>query len=107
MDIVALVVLGLLVTVTIAILVRPALQAPRPSNGTETADNPSCAECAAPMEEGYLPDFAYASVVLTRWVPGKPVQGMCGLRGFFWRSRGVPVRTYRCPKCGQLKSYAR
>jgi hypothetical protein len=107
MEPMTLAILALLVTVTIAVLVRPALQAPRLPNGTATASRPTCAECATPMEEGYLPDFAYAQVVLTRWVPGKPVQGWFGLRGFFWRSKGIPVSTYRCPTCGRLRSYAR
>jgi hypothetical protein len=106
MEPVTLAVLALLVTATVAILVRPALQAPRPTNETATAARPSCAECATPMEEGYLPDFAYAHVVLARWVPGRPVQGVFGLRGFFWRSKGIPVSTYRCPTCGRLRSYA-
>ena len=67
-----------------------------------------CPDCQTTMEEGYLPDRTYTRVELTRWVPGKPVQSLWGLKGFFWKDpTGIPVTTYRCPKCGCLKSYAK
>ena len=72
------------------------------------SDNALCPDCQLPMEEGYLPDRGYTRVELTRWIRGKPALGLWGLKGFFWKEpTGIAVATYRCPKCGYLKSYAR
>lgn len=64
----------------------------------------SCPKCAKPMEEGFALDRDRAAAVST-WVAGQPERN-------FWfgldirdRKR-IPIRTYRCPGCGYLESYA-
>ena len=66
---------------------------------------PTCPECNTNMELGFIPDRdqAYYAPI---WVAGKPIWsawfGTIRLKG---RTK-YPVATYRCPKCGYLKSYA-
>jgi hypothetical protein len=98
---------GLLVITTIAALVVRAGRTGSEPSKDATNSGPVCHDCQSPMEEGYLPDFAYAQVVQARWVQGRPQPGLFGLRGFFWAGKGTPVKTYRCPRCGRLESYAR
>jgi hypothetical protein len=55
------------------------------------------------MSEGFVPDNTYGKKLQSRWVAGAPEES-------FWsgiKVRGdVPIVTWRCPKCGLLKSYA-
>lgn len=64
-----------------------------------------CLRCRAPMEYGYIPYYhgnGYAPII---WYPGEPERS-------FWtglkvrKANTIPVRTFRCPKCGYLESYA-
>jgi len=58
------------------------------------------------MEAGVILDKGHANSLSTsEWLEGKPEKS-------FWaglKTKGrdrLPVRTYRCPKCGYLESYA-
>lgn len=58
------------------------------------------------MEEGFVADKAHYSVPETqKWVEGAPERSRWSgikLRGHVV----IPVKTYRCEKCGYLESYA-
>jgi len=65
-----------------------------------------CLRCRGPMEPGFLIDRRQHSQMGTQtWVEGEPEHS-------FWlglKTRGrekLPVRTYRCERCGYLESYA-
>ena len=67
---------------------------------------PRCRQCDTPMEEGFVPDTGHANAgYQSTWVAGLPERS-------FWYGlklrdkRRHPVRTFRCPKCGLLESYA-
>lgn len=63
--------------------------------------------CGGTMEAGFVADKAHYSVPDTqKWVEGPPEPSFwSGLR---MKDREViPVRTYRCEKCGWLDSYAK
>lgn len=73
----------------------------------------SCPDCGVAMEPGYVPDFAHAGVVPTRWHPRMPEYH----HTFFGLEVGdhqlkvdhaalLPVVTWRCPTCHLLRSYA-
>ena len=66
---------------------------------------PSCPECAVEMETGFIPDH-YAQIMQSHWHPGtaseKTLTGNLKLE----RSSMIPITTFRCPDCGQLKQYA-
>ena len=52
------------------------------------------------MEEGFIPDSQLGPEI---WVPGQPVS--------FWKrftayKNSIPIKTYRCTKCGHLESFA-
>jgi predicted RNA-binding Zn-ribbon protein involved in translation (DUF1610 family) len=65
---------------------------------------PKCLRCGTEMEEGFVPDRA-AAVFVPSWVRGQPEKS-------FWTGTKIstkeqyPIRTFRCPKCGCLESYA-
>jgi hypothetical protein len=61
------------------------------------------------MEVGFLPHNNL--IGMTTWHPGEPRrQTFLGLKtgiiGVDWK-QVFPVITYRCPRCGLLRSYAR
>ena len=56
------------------------------------------------MEEGFLLDKSYGATLISRWIKGQPESGWQGAR-----TRGRECRqveTWRCVRCGFLKSYA-
>ena len=57
------------------------------------------------MEEGFLLDRGQGRTAhVESWIEGEPQQAWYGLK-----TRGKPrltVETYRCSRCGLLKSYA-
>jgi hypothetical protein len=57
------------------------------------------------MEPGYVIDTGYGSLGVPKWISGEPVRSIwTGLK-----VRGkeqLPVKTYRCRRCGYLESYA-
>ena len=63
-----------------------------------------CPKCGQPMKEGYVPEMSSAHTGRNRWIPGPPEVGFLGLS-----TRGkdiLEIRTFRCPSCGLLESYA-
>ncbi|HXI20046.1 MAG TPA: PF20097 family protein [Gemmatimonadales bacterium] len=67
---------------------------------------PDCPKCECPMEPGVLLDRGhYDSLGTAEWLEGNPEKSIwTGLK-----TKGkerLPVRTYRCPQCGYLESYA-
>lgn len=73
--------------------------------------NVDCPDCDRRMEIGFLPEITHQGQTgMTCWMPGPP-----NLRTFFGLKTGFVkvdwkqvfgVMTFRCPKCGLLKSYA-
>ena len=60
----------------------------------------NCSRCQGRMEEGFIPDSQLGPEI---WVPGPPVS--------FWKrfmayKNSIPIKTYRCTKCGHLESFA-
>jgi hypothetical protein len=56
------------------------------------------------MQEGYVPEETQGHSGRSRWISGPPSVGFLGLN-----TRGrevIEVRTFRCPGCGCLESYA-
>ena len=70
---------------------------------------PSCPNCRLAMEEGFLPDASYGSILETHWHPG-----LANKTSFLGMPTGTKidrsamrvVQTFRCPQCGLLQSYA-
>ena len=64
-----------------------------------------CLECGGEMEEGFLLDRGHGnSANVESWIEGEPQRAWYGLK-----TRGktrFAVETYRCARCGLLKSYA-
>jgi hypothetical protein len=65
-----------------------------------------CPKCSAPMEEGYVVDFTHGGYRGSTWISDPPEKSFwTGLR--IQGHRQIPVRTFRCGRCGFLESYAR
>ena len=71
-----------------------------------TPHSADCPKCRTPMEPGLLLDKGHhSSLNISEWLEGEPEKS-------FWtglKTKGkerLPVRTFRCPKCGYLESYA-
>jgi hypothetical protein len=63
-----------------------------------------CPECSLPMEEGYIHDQGAPANPQSSWVKGEPS------RSFWFGLKKKPrlkIITFRCEKCGLLKSNAR
>lgn len=63
-----------------------------------------CPDCNSEMVEGFILDMTYGGQLVPRWVEGQPEKSMwmgVTTRGKECRS----VETYRCTKCGLLRSY--
>jgi len=64
-----------------------------------------CPDCRAEMVEGFILDMGHSGRFVSRWVAGPPETSV-------WtgvKTKGkecLLVDTYRCVKCGLLKSYA-
>ena len=73
---------------------------------------PQCPDCTCDMEPGFLPDHSYHARVRSTWHPGaaepETFFGMkVNARNLkIDESKVRPVVTYRCPRCGLLRSYA-
>ena len=63
-----------------------------------------CPDCRTEMVEGFILDMTYGGSLVPRWLEGKPELSV-------WtgvKAKGktcLSVETYRCPKCGLLRSY--
>ncbi len=71
----------------------------------------TCADCGGAMQRGYLGDRGHGNVAGTAfWVEGEPETarflGMPAGLKVTDRAR-YDVSTWRCERCGLLKSYAR
>ncbi|MGB1130014.1 MAG: hypothetical protein ACPG4K_08185 [Haloferula sp.] len=66
----------------------------------------NCPKCEGRMEQGYVPDHAYSSILVGKWHPGPPPMA-------FWSEtkaparEGIPMGAFRCDQCGYLEFYAR
>jgi hypothetical protein len=64
-----------------------------------------CSDCRVEMVAGFILDMTYGGQLVPRWLEGHPEPSIwtgVKLKGKECR----PVDTYRCPKCGLLRSYA-
>ena len=65
----------------------------------------TCNECSGTMQEGYILDAAYGTLLQSKWIKGKPEKS-------FWTGVNTSGKTkyyisaYRCETCGFLKLYA-
>lgn len=65
-----------------------------------------CAKCDGAMGEGFVIDSTDYAARVARWVEGAPAYGLLRILKTRGR-RELPVRTFRCTKCGYLESYAK
>jgi hypothetical protein len=67
--------------------------------------SPACPDCKVPMDSGFIVDFTGSEwSKQSSWVEGTAQRN-------FWGSvvggkQRLPIVTFRCPTCGQLKSFA-
>ena len=65
----------------------------------------SCPHCRVPMEKGFVLDRTHGANLAAEWYEGEPVRS-------FWTGLKLSgkahfkIRSYRCPRCGYLESYA-
>ena len=57
------------------------------------------------MEPGFVLDQTYGANTQSAWVEGPPETSFWTGLKLKGRER-IPVRTFRCPSCGYLESYA-
>jgi hypothetical protein len=69
--------------------------------------SPTCPDCKVPMDSGFIVDFTYGTDASEQssWVEGttEPSWWTGSVLGDKQR---LPIVTFRCPTCGQLKSFA-
>jgi len=64
-----------------------------------------CPDCRAEMVEGFILDMTYGAQLVPRWLAGRPEKSVwTGVKAKGKECRSVD--TYRCVKCGLLRSYA-
>ena len=64
----------------------------------------SCPDCREEMVEGFILDMTYGGQLVPRWLEGRPEKSMwTGVKAQGKECRAV--ETYRCRKCGLLRSY--
>jgi hypothetical protein len=69
------------------------------------ANDRRCPDCGVAMVEGFILDMTYGGQLVPRWLKGHPERSMwTGVKTKNKECRSV--ETYRCPKCGLLRSYA-
>ena len=66
---------------------------------------PRCGKCGSGMKEGFLLDFAHNQARVGQWAEGEPEYWLLKILKLRGR-RKLPIRTFRCTKCGFLESYA-
>ncbi len=64
-----------------------------------------CGKCDGAMREGFLIDRAKNATRVAHWAEGPPETWFLGILRLRGR-RQLPIRTFRCSKCGYLESYA-
>ena len=69
------------------------------------AEKKSCPDCNGEMVEGFILDMTYGGQLVPRWLEGRAEKSMwTGVKAKGKACRSV--ETYRCTKCGLLRSYA-
>lgn len=69
------------------------------------ASEKKCPDCAGEMVEGFILDMTYGGQLVPRWFEGRPEESLwVGVKAKGKDCRSV--ETYRCLKCGLLRSYA-
>jgi predicted nucleic-acid-binding Zn-ribbon protein len=64
-----------------------------------------CPKCGKAMEEGYLLEHTHGGMRPVSWLEGPPQKSFW--TGLAIKGRAnVPIRTFRCTRCGFLESYA-
>ena len=60
------------------------------------------------MEAGFIQDIGYGITMQTQWLSGDPeVRTLLGMKnGIKYRMDGIPLISYRCPKCTLIEWYA-
>lgn len=85
---------------------RPYAQVPR-KGGTVSQPPPACPDCKVPMDSGFIVDFTYGTDASEQasWAKGPAERSSwTGLK--LGGKERLPILTFRCPECGQLKSFA-
>lgn len=74
----------------------------------------NCSKCHSSLEDGFLLEYAYPTLLATRWYPGAPEEAeirLLGMKVGEWlkvREQNMRiVSTFRCTSCGFLESYAK
>ena len=57
------------------------------------------------MLQGFIPDFSYGAIFLSRWYQGEPKKSFWGSVKASVRG-GLSIRAFRCSGCGYLELYA-
>ena len=66
--------------------------------------SPACPDCKVSMDSGFVVDFTGSEwSKQSSWVEGTAEPSWGSVVGDKQR---LPIVTFRCPKCGQLKSFA-
>jgi hypothetical protein len=72
--------------------------------------SPECPDCKVPMDSGFIVDFTHGTGASEQssWAEGTAESswwtGWTALK--LGDKQLLPIVTFRCPKCGQLKSFA-
>lgn len=74
----------------------------------------NCPKCDRSMEEGFIPEYAHPTLLVSKWHPGPPQEAdlrLLGLKVGEWldvrADKMRAISTYRCVGCGFLESYAK
>ena len=66
--------------------------------------SPACPDCKVPMDSGFIVDFTGRQwSKQSSWIEGTAEPSWGSVVGDKQR---LPIVTFRCPTCGQLKSFA-
>ena len=71
--------------------------------------SPACPDCKAPMDSGFIVDFTHGidGSEQSSWANGTAEPNFWTGRLKLGDKERLPIVTFRCPQCGQLKSFAR
>jgi hypothetical protein len=73
--------------------------------------NPTCPDCGSAMEEGFIPDCSPGGAIEALWHRGRPAHvlffGFQTSQAKIDMTKVLTITSFRCMKCGLLKSYAR
>jgi hypothetical protein len=79
----------------------------------------TCPDCRVPMDAGCIPDHGHSAAFIPGWQSTDAIHpaprflawmmGAAGDRAiqFARNQRFIPITSYRCPRCGLLREYAR